>query len=211
MRYACLRLIVHALLLALGLILFAGCRRSAPEGEVWFVQATDPHLFHDGKTEERLTKRVSEHQEKLNQEAFSRLIATLNDLPGTGEEPAFLVVSGDFGIDRFTKELQAALAPAAAPPPQPPAEGAASAGTPAPQTTPTPAPGETSTPASSPQASPSPSSGLASTPAPTSDASGEVASASVDSAVNHLVEVLSKSPVKDIYLVPGNNDVGDEA
>jgi len=33
----------------------------------------------------------------------------------------------------------------------------------------------------------------------------------MDSAVKYLVGVLGKSPVKDIYLVPGNNDVGGEA
>jgi len=155
-------------LLALCLLaLLTGCRplgpapagTGEPEAGVWFVQATDPHLFYDSVTES-WKEPVRLFQEKKNQEALSQLLGILDRPPGTDVRPSFLVVSGDFGLDRFTDELQAALgsrAPAAAP------------------------------------------------------ASGEAASASAASAVRYLVGVLSQSPVKDIFVVPGNNDVGDEA
>lgn len=179
-------------LVLLALIPLAGCRRQAPEGEVWFVHVTDPHLFYDSITE-KWDDRVRNHQEKLNQEAFSALIDSLDGLPGP--DPAFLVVSGDFGLDRFAAELQgptatpATPAATATPTPTPPS-------TPAPESTPAPTPAPTTTPAPT------------ATPAPTP---GPAASANVDSAVKYLVSVLGRSRVKDIYLVPGNNDVGGEA
>ncbi|MES1241116.1 MAG: metallophosphoesterase [Acidobacteriota bacterium] len=118
-------------LLLLVLILCAGCRRQAPDGEIWFVHATDPHLFYGDRPELR------QRQEPMNQQAFSDLVAALDDLPG---KPSFLVVSGDFGLDLFAGEP-----------------------------------------------------------------------VGVDGAVKLVAGILGKSPVKDIYLVPGNNDVKDEA
>lgn len=140
------------LLLLLTPILLAGCRREAPKGEVWFVHATDPHLYYGDAT-----PAIQQRQEPMNQAAFLDLIRSLDKLPGDNPEPAFLVVSGDFGLDLF-------------------------AGAAAPQATPTPTP--TPTPAASPK---------------------------VEGAVKLVVDVLSKSPVKDVFLVPGNNDVAEEA
>lgn len=146
-------------LLLLSLILLAGCRREAPKGEVWFVHATDPHLYYGDLPDLR------QRQEPMNQAAFSDLIRSLDKLPGDDPEPLFLVVSGDFGLDLF-------------------------AGTAAPQATPTPTPPPSPTPA----------------PAP-----AQAAPPGVDAAVKLVVDVLSKSPVEDVFLVPGNNDVADEA
>jgi hypothetical protein len=147
------------------LFLLSSCRPlgpagpAEPEAEIWFVQATDPHLFYDSVTE-TWKEPVRLFQEEKNQEALSQLLGALDRPPGTNVRPSFLVVSGDFGLDRFTGELQAALD--------------------------------------------SPTS-------PALPASGEAASASAGSAVRYLVGVLGRSPVKDIFVVPGNNDVGDEA
>lgn len=175
-----------AVLIALvALVPLAGCRRAAPGGEVWFVHVTDPHLFYDDKTE-TWEKNVREHQEGMNQQAFADLIQALGSIPGTSAKPAFLVVSGDFGLDRFWQQPAAPAQPATTSSGQAGAPSAGTASTPAP--TPTPSP----------------------TPAPAAPAS-EVPSTSSGSAVKYLVSVLSRSPVKDIYLLPGNNDVGGEA
>jgi hypothetical protein len=73
---------------------------------IWFVHATDPHLFlkaikADGKEarvveQETLEKKA---QEPLNEEALADMLKRIRSLPG-GEGPsAFLVLTGDFGID----------------------------------------------------------------------------------------------------------------
>lgn len=186
MRYG--RPALAALIAFLALVPLAGCRRTAPEGEVWFVQVTDPHVFLADNPKNPNDGEVRPYQEKLNQEAFSQLFTSLDNLPGGDPKPAFLVVSGDFGLDRFFARTSP---PAAAPPPQQATGGAAAAETSSPEATPTPTP----TP----------------TPAPTPPPSPETAaSANVDSAVSYLVGILGKSPVKKIYLVPGNNDVAQE-
>lgn len=99
-------LLVSSVLLCLG-----GCRGSAPEPEVWFVQATDPHLFHESST--KLDEAVRLHQETLNQQGFEDLLHTLGALPGTRAEPRFLVITGNFGLDRFAAEDTSAEAEAA--------------------------------------------------------------------------------------------------
>src|SRR6185436_11705965 len=146
MRRVPLRPIV---LVLLAVVLLPGCRRQAPEGEVWFVQATDPHVFIGDEKIDQLRL----HQERLDQEAFSAFIDQLDDLPGSGPEPAFLVVSGDFGLDRFSSKKPAA-APASAPPAQQPTGGAAPTATPTPEASPSPSPSPS--PSSSPSPSPTP-------------------------------------------------------
>jgi hypothetical protein len=90
-----------SLLLAATLLFSLACRRGTdenPQGEqaVWFVHATDPHLFADEKDD-----KVRLYQEKLNQAAFSDLIHGLGSIPGLDSKPSFLLVTGDFGLDRF--------------------------------------------------------------------------------------------------------------
>ncbi|HEX5717190.1 MAG TPA: hypothetical protein VF179_13580, partial [Thermoanaerobaculia bacterium] len=169
MRYVRLGLAVSTLLL---LPLLAGCRGQEPDTkEAWFVHATDPHLFYDDKTE-KWNPAVREHQEGMNQQAFADLIQVLGSPPGMNAKPAFLVMTGDFGIDRFWQQPASTTQ-------QAPVNASQ---TTAPSVEPTPTP----------------------TPAPTTPSSNS------GNAVKHLVSILAKSPVDDIYLVPGNNDVGQE-
>lgn len=177
-------------------LLLAACPGPAANDGVWFVQATDPHLFYDSETEE-WEERVRRHQEMLNRQAFEDLIATLGSLPGTGVRPSFLVVTGDFGLDRFANELQAQAAEL----PQPAPPAAADSETAPPQSPTDTAPPEEAAP---------PEGGAEEPESPLATASADP-SASAASAVDYLVRTLGASPVKRIFLVPGNNDVGQEA
>jgi hypothetical protein len=152
-----------AFLAAAILLSCTACRTTPAEEEpaVWFVHATDPHLFYGDESNEKVRLR----QEKLNQSAFSDLIRSLGSIPGMEAKPSFLLVTGDFGLDRF-----AAVPAPPAPTTQPVIKAA---DTPPAQAGPTPAERE--------------------------------------SAVSLLAETLKASPVKDIYLVLGNNDVATEA
>ncbi|MFL6258862.1 MAG: hypothetical protein ACJ76Y_04025 [Thermoanaerobaculia bacterium] len=155
-----------SLLLALALLFSLACQRRADEipqdGQaVWFVHATDPHLFYDDEKD----KNVRLHQEKLNQAAFSNLIRGLGSVPGLESRPSFLLVTGDLGLDRF---------------------------------------GRVASP-------PSSSTTVPVIKAPDQTVEDPVTPADRESAVSLLAETLKASPVKDIYLVLGNNDVAHES
>ena len=67
--------------------------REHEEGDIWFVHATDPHLFLKPDDE------AKEHQEKLNKDALSDMLRSISSLPGCNGPPAFLVLTGDLGVD----------------------------------------------------------------------------------------------------------------
>ena len=162
-----MRRVFLVLLVLLALTLLAGCRRPAPEGpegEVWFVHATDPHLYYgdgDRKTQQR--------QEPMNQAAFSDLIGSLDQLPGNESRAGVPRRQRRFRPRPVRQRLEEA------------AGGDSGPGRPD-------SPTATATPTPTPPVSPG-----------------------VDSGVKLVVDALRKSPVKNIYLVPGNNDVEDEA
>lgn len=114
----------------------AACRAGDRQPPVWFIHATDPHLF------DRAEGPARTFQEGLSQKAFADLLRTAGALPGTGAKPAFLVVTGDFGVDGVVEEPPAAQEK----PPE-----------------------------------------------------------------RILADLLAASPVRDVYFVPGNNDVPDES
>lgn len=58
---------------------------------VCFVHATDPHIFSAGKNERDNTEQ--------NQRALLDLFEAMSSLPGGKEQSAFLVLTGDLGID----------------------------------------------------------------------------------------------------------------
>jgi hypothetical protein len=154
-----------SLLLAVILLSCLSCRTrvepSPDDGQaVWFVHATDPHLFYDDEKD----KSVRLHQQKLNQSAFSDLIRGLGAVPGLESRPSFLLVTGDLGLDRFGRV--------------------------------TPPPASTAPPV---------------VKAPDQTVEEPVTPAERESAVTLLAETLKASPVKDIYLVLGNNDVAHES
>lgn len=130
-----MRRLALSLLLAIAL---TGCRADRPE-PVWFVHVTDPHLFYG---EPRWAPAQRKRHEELNRKALEDLLRTLRNLPGTDARPALLVITGDFGIDRFLADVK------------------------------------------SPESV---------------------------KAQENLAKVLAASPVRDIYFVPGNNDVAKES
>ncbi|HEY0511950.1 MAG TPA: metallophosphoesterase [Thermoanaerobaculia bacterium] len=82
-------------LLAFALFSSLACQNREESPAVWFVHATDPHLFE---------KPDNEKQEPNNKEAFEAMLKALNSLPGTGIKPSFLVLTGDFGIAEEAKK-----------------------------------------------------------------------------------------------------------
>lgn len=65
---------------------------------VWFVHATDPHVFEEPE--------YAEAQEPINQRAFRRLLETLETLPDSDAEPAFLLLTGDLGFGEEAGERE---------------------------------------------------------------------------------------------------------
>jgi len=96
----------HAVLLLLALTLLA-CQADR-QPPVWFVHATDPHLFDradDEKPKEMTEEQKQEDKERrkfqegMSQRTFADFLRTVGALSGTDAKPAFLVVTGDFGVD----------------------------------------------------------------------------------------------------------------
>lgn len=196
--------------------LFAGCREPEHEAAVWFVHATDPHLFEaqveltekDRQDEEKvrhfqIAERTRKRQETLNQAAFADLLRVASAPPRSAAQPAFLVVTGDLGLD-------------AAPPPAQPAPSAGAEQRPAVQAataTANPPSGTAGNPAARQTASRLEASAPPATAGVRPGAAAPPAAAqppSRDDLVKRLAELLRPSQVKDIYLVLGNNDVRDE-
>jgi hypothetical protein len=95
-------------LLAIAFLLIltsAGCRGSH-QGEdeasgVWFVHASDPHIFIPifiPAAEKPETEEVGKKQEALNEKALSDLFRRIGSQSGY-PQPVFLVLTGDLGVD----------------------------------------------------------------------------------------------------------------
>jgi hypothetical protein len=70
-----------------------------PRGLV-FVHATDPHLFVPAAQDPDKDKKASgDRQESLNQKALTDMFQRIQGLSGDGAAPAFLVLTGDLGVD----------------------------------------------------------------------------------------------------------------
>ncbi len=133
---------------------------------VWFVHATDPHIFIPAATEPSdndpkvvAAKAAAEKQQEKNEKAFSDMLKRGSSVPEGDGPPAFLVLTGDLGVDPC----------------------------------------------------PIPADGAAQTPA----GSGNTCVANVDKAqrqkqIEKLASLFGASPLKDIYLVAGNNDIATE-
>jgi len=135
--------------------------RDAPG--VWFVHATDPHIFLPAATEstDKDAKAVAIKQQGLNETAFSDMLKVSRSVPEGDGPPAFLVLTGDLGVD-----------PCPIPTPNKPAPDKPAA-------------------------------------------TGNACVANVDKAerqkqIEKLASLLGASPLKDIYLVAGNNDIAGE-
>jgi hypothetical protein len=175
--------------LALGLVVekSAAGNREHDDRDIWFVHATDPHIFipaaqsrveeeNDTATPEQepeekaclereRKKRGREalgakRQEELNKEALSEMLKLIASLP-EAHGPAFLVLTGDLGID-----------PCEIPENQnQPKEDKRSA----------------------------------------KDCGSGVKEAERKRQIEKIAELLGKSPVQKIYLVAGNNDIAKES
>jgi hypothetical protein len=79
----------------------AAGNRKHEECDVWFVHATDPHLFLKAVDEKKDAEAAEKkkRQEEVNRKALTDMLKRIRSLPG-GEGPsAFLVLTGDLGID----------------------------------------------------------------------------------------------------------------
>ncbi|MEA2601174.1 MAG: hypothetical protein QOF89_2166 [Acidobacteriota bacterium] len=167
--------ILIVLILCLLLVPCVACQSPDEKPGVWFVHATDPHLFEEpAKPDDKDFKEKEEIrkvQEDLNEKAFRAMLGTFGSLPGVGVKPDFLVVTGDFGVG----EREPADSGTQTVPPSP---------------SPTPAPAPSGVPAPAPAAQP-----------PKAQAAR----------IERLAQILGASPVRDLYFVPGNNDIRDES
>jgi hypothetical protein len=93
--------LVPVLILALGA---AGCGGKPPELSVWFVHATDPHLFNLPKPDEKPEQyRTRLYQQQLARRDFANLLAAAGSPAEAPARPAFLVLSGDLGLEALSK------------------------------------------------------------------------------------------------------------
>lgn len=161
-RYAALAFISA---LALGFTAVGSAHENSEkeDRDIWFVHATDPHLFLKPDDE------AKEHQEKLNKDALSDMLRSISSLPGCDGPPAFLVLTGDLGIDPC--EICEARNPVS-----------------------------TSTP---PVAAKQKLLSL--------DDCLKVRKDKQDEQIKVTADVLGESPVQNIYLIAGNNDIAKES
>ena len=78
----------------------AGCGGQATGPSVWFVHATDPHLFDLPQPGEK----PNLHQQRLVQRDFANLLAAAGSPAEAPARPAFLVLTGDLGLKALSKE-----------------------------------------------------------------------------------------------------------
>jgi hypothetical protein len=156
--------------LALALCLASACLGDSHSHAVVFVHATDPHLFVPAAQDSDKAKKASGvRQEDLNQKALTDLFQRVQGLSVDGQAPAFLVLTGDFGVD----------------------------------------------PCDIPKSHPAPA---AATTGPSKEPAKPTSKQCVDSAdpakrsdqIARLSKALGASPLKEMYLVAGNNDVANE-
>src|SRR5580658_5217688 len=109
--------------LTLAMIFAAGCggrsREENKAGGVWFIHATDPHIFLDAPKGDDNDKYSSDEkkqklQQQLDEKALSDMLQHISSLPPDGGAPAFIVLTGDLGVEpcSITSLTAAANAPA---------------------------------------------------------------------------------------------------
>ena len=162
---------VFAFTLVLVLVV-AGCAEH--ERATVFAHITDPHLYIPVNKDTNEAKKAK--QESLNQDAMKDILERLRTLPDAAETPAFLVLTGDLGVDPCD-----IAKPEAAATPKPPATQPAE-----------PAKKDART-------------------AKECVTDAETTNKDIRAAqVKKVAEILGASPLKDIYLVAGNNDIAGE-
>jgi hypothetical protein len=76
-------------------------RSNSGDGAVWFVHVTDPHIYRDTIENAGTVADPSKKEklQKLDEEALTALFQQIPGLPQTYGSPAFLLITGDFGVD----------------------------------------------------------------------------------------------------------------
>lgn len=144
-----------------------GCGGSHQQRErkdhlVWFVHATDPHIFIlPAQGEQEDSKAARSRQQELNEKAFSDMLDRIPSLPGGDGPPAFLLLTGDLGLDPCSDDKSEKSAKECWSPDD---------------------------------------------PKKLKDLNDHK-----DSMIKETAKLLGASPVQDIYLVAGNNDIAREA
>lgn len=94
-------------LLGLGCIILwafgaGGCanRHESTDGAVWFVHATDPHRYlYAPEDSSDSVKKSTAFQESQDRDVLSGFFQRVGTLPQISGPPAFILITGDFGID----------------------------------------------------------------------------------------------------------------
>jgi hypothetical protein len=89
-------------LLLLACLIATGCtsnRADRTDHSVWFVHATDPHIYLDPKDDSETAKHLVEKQQNLDERALSDLLQQVRNLPQSTSPSTFLLITGDFGVD----------------------------------------------------------------------------------------------------------------
>ena len=177
-----------AAVVALGLVVG---RSAAGNGEhenrdVWFVHATDPHLFLKAVDEKKDAEAAEKkkRQEELNRKALTDMLKRIRSLPGGEGTSTFLVLTGDLGIDPCEIPKggnQSVIATTAE-------EG-------------TPSPGE----------SQNGDKQRAKDKRSAHDCVSAFDTKKRKEQIEKIAELLGESPVPNIYLVAGNNDIAKES
>jgi hypothetical protein len=76
-------------------------QRSGHDGRtVWFVHATDPHRYlHVADEATDAVKKSTAFQESQDRDVLSGFLQRVGTLPQTSGAPAFILITGDFGVD----------------------------------------------------------------------------------------------------------------
>jgi hypothetical protein len=140
-------------------------REEHKSGGIWFIHATDPHVFlYTAQDKDKDQKAIGEAQQKLDDKALSDMLQHINSLPPDSRPPAFIVLTGDLGVEPCSIVAV------------------------------TPASGGSAT----------------TTTVSTNDCVSKVDPKKRADQIDHMAELLGESPVKDIYIVAGNNDIPNE-
>jgi hypothetical protein len=169
--------------LALGLLAgnAAAGHREHKERDIWFVHATDPHLFLKAVKDDEKKEAEKERQQGLNKKALKDMLKHIGSLPDGNGPPAFLLLTGDLGIDPC--EICEAQKPTA-----------------------TVTPAQSPSPPAQPESTPKPKDKK-----PSVQDCLKVVDNWRTTQVDTVANILGESPVSDIYLVAGNNDIANES
>jgi hypothetical protein len=143
------------------------------EPGIWFVHATDPHIFLPDAYDSNDTAKAAagKKQEELNEKALTGLLSRIRSVPEGDGPPEFLVLTGDLGVD--------------------------------------PCPISTVKTEPTPKVT-APKSGVKADTGKATDKACAANEAERQKQIEKLASLLGTSPLKDIYLVAGNNDIARE-